>query len=195
MGLFSRSKDAVKTYANHVGGTVRNNIDHYETREIRGLIVRQVKELRTTRCPACDAPMDIIKNQSGTSIRACTSCDYTQPHYIDTKTAEYQDLTAIQQAAMDRYNALSDDQIGNLKRNFSLLSRTLYAVASICLIIMLYYMIFSESGSVMLLYLIMAVAAGSNAVRFSYRHWQITNAIFYQPGSFTSWLNSGKWFV
>lgn len=153
------------------------------------------------RCPACDEgrmfpftePIDGVNRD----FLGCSRCDHFEVADLsNTKDAAVvESLGRLRQIADQRLTDLAADERQVLRRRLKIGSRVNYGL-SLAMILIGAYLLHATGTAWMLINMTaLAVLMFAHGLRASYRYWQVSNNVFFQPGSFRRWLGLGQWLI
>ncbi|MFA6230980.1 MAG: hypothetical protein WC617_12540 [Rhodanobacter sp.] len=164
---------------------------------------RQIRDLYRSLtwpvCPHC---------QNGTLIRGeaddptavetswyCRKCKSTFTAPVDPREANLVFSAARRTAAVDAMAHLADTSRADLMRRHRWRSRWYFGMAALFLVSFLVNIALGAGFMALLNWLILTSVMFIFGLKASYRCWQVTYGVVFEPGAFRRWFWRGRWFV
>lgn len=127
----------------------------------------------------------------------CSNCDHFEVADLGAEKDQYVEdsLKRLQAIAEARLNSLGAQELESRARRLCINSRLQFASSLALLAFGVYVLASGGAAWTMLNASALSGLLFAMGLRFSYRHWQLQNRAFYQPGSFRRWFGEGKWIV
>jgi len=197
-----------KGFIRKVAGTVKNQVFFvFGTEHISAgytILEGQWRSFKRRRCPNCErgSLFAFSERVDGKDQKffGCNNCDYFQFHHLNRDPHAQSKLRSL---ALDKLASFTDEELQNQIRKYQITSRWMYGFAVFATLFGLGFLILMLPGkeTIVDVFLTFLSILASGVLFFikglvaSYRHYQLTEKVFFVSGSFQRWLYSGRWVI
>ena len=198
--------------ARYVASSPSKMLGINQIRQTNRMVLEQYRSLKAPICPHCyQAIMWLDESQNGIRRTFEDNSSIDLYHWIcqnpTCKADEFlpADMHLAKEWAKAMHNETAFEQVQQMDeadiepylKTHRVFSRVLYLAALLCILFMLYNIIFSESAAFksLVIYIPVTTAFFVSGMKRSYRHWQLKNRRLFDDKNFKEWFHSGQWFV
>ncbi len=196
MGLWNGTKKTVKYVAWDMPSAIFGvPVLRAGSRTIRDLY----RSLTWPVCPQCqkgtlerEMPSDPGATETHWGCHQCKSVFWAP---VDPRAANLVFAAARHEKAVEIMSHLADTSLSRLIRGHRWRSRWYYGMAVVFLGSFLFNIALGAGFMALLNWLILAAVMAIFGLKASFRCWQVTHGVVFEPGAFRRWFWRGHWFA
>lgn len=152
-------------------------------------------------CPACGAGRMFRFSEAVDGVDrefyGCSKCDHYETADLSNESdvVVAESLGRLRDISGRRMTSMKKSEREALMRRLKRNSRAQYAFSLVLLSVGIYLLVATAAAWSFLNATAFATLMFAHGLRSAYRYWQVSENVFYQPGSFRRWLGLGQWLI
>lgn len=150
-------------------------------------------------CPQCQQnTLKRVLLADPEAVEASWHCLHCKTFFMapaDPKAANQIFTAARREAAIDAVSHIADSPRAKLMRGHRWRSRWYFGMTAVCLVSFLINIALGSGFMALLNWVVITSVMFIFGLKASYRCWQVTHGVIFEPGSFRRWFWRGRWFV